>query len=430
MLLFSLLRARVCRCGRMYHRICPVFQQGDAKIADLRAALPGKEDVRRLDVPVDDEIPMRRIQTACHIRRDPQRLGRREHDGRCRIAFGTQAVMERTACTEFHDQVEHAVAILDEIVHGDDVVVYADASERLRFAAEAVPPILILCELDIIQLFVPRGIALRLRDREADCLDRPIRLEARVECLDDDPHRAFGEYMFDTIAVEEQRGAGNRCPGRWGVAGDAALALHGLAHLIAAAADGGVIRGEDERLLVCRQGLPVARRRPEHVSLRHIEPLIAFYQGDHRIVEGRFRLTQREGDREVIGRGVARCPHDAIDLPDDCVRWDGEMVSGELFRDYFLDGPLVEMAAPSREGLADDFFQHAAQQSGEESFQHRTIPNHRVNANKTARHITIDYMNTACPLAIGGRQDDHALSCVRPQAAGRVARAPSWRHAE
>ena len=50
----------------------------DAEIPDLRAAIPGDEEVGGLDVAVDEARVVRRLQAARRLRRDPQRVGERD----------------------------------------------------------------------------------------------------------------------------------------------------------------------------------------------------------------------------------------------------------------------------------------------------------------------------------------------------------------
>src|SRR5207249_2365355 len=94
-----------------------VGRPGQAEVGDLDPLDPVfEQDVRRLDVPVNEPGGVGRGQAAGDLRPDPQDLGDGERTG------PVDLLLERLAGDALHDQVRDRLVALD-LVDADDVLV-------------------------------------------------------------------------------------------------------------------------------------------------------------------------------------------------------------------------------------------------------------------------------------------------------------------
>ena len=90
---------------------------GQAEVGDLDALdAVLQQDVGRLDVAVDQPLPVRRRQPLGGLQADAQDLLQRQRPG------AVELLLQREAVDELHDQVGDRAGVLDG-VDGDDVVV-------------------------------------------------------------------------------------------------------------------------------------------------------------------------------------------------------------------------------------------------------------------------------------------------------------------
>ncbi len=102
---------------------------GDTEVGDLHGSVLDQEDIRRLDVAVDDALAMRIVERIEHLRHDANDVGNGEPLVRLEI------LLELAALDELHGDEPDAV-VLAEIVDRNDVGM-AEPSRRLGLAAEA-----------------------------------------------------------------------------------------------------------------------------------------------------------------------------------------------------------------------------------------------------------------------------------------------------
>ncbi len=166
----------------------------EPEVDQQRAAVAAQEDVRRLDVAVEDPALVRMVQRVRDLRE--RRGGARAVDapGRVDEAAARDHVGERRPLDQLHREEPGAVAVADLLdVH--DVVV-AQAGRRIRFAQEAL-------DRGGLQREV------RLEDLERDELAagataRPI----------DDTHPAAADLAFDHEIAEDAPFRRRRMPHR------------------------------------------------------------------------------------------------------------------------------------------------------------------------------------------------------------------------
>ena len=123
-------REQLRRVGVLLRRAC------DAEVADLRLVLEIEEDVRRLQVGVDDAFRVRELEALRDVRPDPHRVGKQERTG------ALDALLQGDAFDELHDD-EGAAVDLADVVHGHHVRVL-ELRERLAFLHEQAAQVLLL----------------------------------------------------------------------------------------------------------------------------------------------------------------------------------------------------------------------------------------------------------------------------------------------
>ncbi len=105
----------------------------DSEVAQLGLAEPGDEDVRRLDVEVQNARSVRGLQRPGHRHAHLQHLGPRQG------AVAAEAVGERPPGQEVHDDVRLTRRRGAAAVHGDDVRVPREGAHRAAPAGERPP---------------------------------------------------------------------------------------------------------------------------------------------------------------------------------------------------------------------------------------------------------------------------------------------------
>lgn len=101
---------RVARVERAAHDLA------DAEIGDLDLHLPIHEEIRRLDVAVDDLVAVEVAEAFEHLPRDPgeEVLGER-------AGLAPEEAIERAAVHVLHDEADVAAGLLEDAVAADDV---------------------------------------------------------------------------------------------------------------------------------------------------------------------------------------------------------------------------------------------------------------------------------------------------------------------
>ena len=161
-----------------------VERPGDAEVGDLHLAVAGDEDVRRLDVAVDD---------AARVGRGERE---RDRDGRVDGPIGTDAslvaedVGEAAPVDVLHDDVVGA-GRLAPVVDADDVRV-VEVGGRLRLAAEALDERRVVRELG------------------EEHLERDRAVEQLVSSQEDVGHAAPTDPALQLVALVQNGGVGLR----------------------------------------------------------------------------------------------------------------------------------------------------------------------------------------------------------------------------
>ena len=163
----------------------------DAEVHDLRGAVFGEEDVRGLDVAVDDAHLVGVAQALEDLQNDgdPPRDGQGRH-----LLHGREQV---ATPQELHDDVGRAVRVVAEVVDRHHVGV-GEPGHRAGLALEAL---LVL------------GM---LRDLGEHHLQGDLALEERVERLVDDAHASAAAEGHDLVLADVGAGPGLASPERGG----------------------------------------------------------------------------------------------------------------------------------------------------------------------------------------------------------------------
>ncbi len=160
-------------------------EPGDAEVRDLHPVVRGDEDVRRLDVAVDDPVRMRVVQRVPHLGDGVDHELHRQ-----RLVVLEQELQVRPAHVLHGDEGDPVLARLHHVVDGDDVGMGQDAG-ALRLAHEAEPELLHLLVLD--------GVA------DAERLERDQTADQRVAGEVDHPHGALADLIDNFVAAEPGR---------------------------------------------------------------------------------------------------------------------------------------------------------------------------------------------------------------------------------
>ena len=147
-------------------------QLGQAEVQDLRLPALGDEDVRGLDVAVDDALRVRGVEGVCNLDREIERDFERQRPV-------VDPVLQRLAVEELHRDERLALGLVD-VVHRADVRV-VERRGRARFALEALER---------------TGLARQFVGQELQG-DRAI--EPHVLGLVDDAHAATAEAFRDLV---------------------------------------------------------------------------------------------------------------------------------------------------------------------------------------------------------------------------------------
>ena len=153
------------------------MRAGDPEVGDVDPAVAADEDVRRLDVAVDDAAVVGDLEGAGDVGGDAGGLARGE---------GPVLAQDRgevLALDELHDDVR-ARRVFAEVEHGDDVRV-AERRRGPRLVAEAREEVGVLAELGPQEL------------------DRHVALELRVARPVDRGHAALAEQLEQAVASAE-----------------------------------------------------------------------------------------------------------------------------------------------------------------------------------------------------------------------------------
>ena len=153
---------------------------GDPEVRDLDPLTLVQDQVRRLDVAVDDALAVRVVHRGGDLADEADDLLGREADP------PLQDGGDRLALHELHGQIGDA-RLLADVEEGDDVGVGQGAGD----------PGLVVEALD-------EGLVLRAlaRDVEPDRLDGQGPLDERVEGLVDRAHRAVADAVLDLVAPD------------------------------------------------------------------------------------------------------------------------------------------------------------------------------------------------------------------------------------
>ena len=152
---------------------------GETEVEKLDSRF-GHDDVPRLEVPVHDPEPMRRVEGVRDLHREGERLMERERPL-------LQTVGEALARNELHDEVVDPV-LVSHVVESADVRV-VELRESFRLPLEALAPL------------GARGEVL------AQYLDRDRSIEPRIAGLVDLPHPARSDGSDDLVGTELLTGA-------------------------------------------------------------------------------------------------------------------------------------------------------------------------------------------------------------------------------
>src|SRR5271157_267702 len=161
----------------------PYSQLRQTKIQNLRHSPAGDENVRRLDVPMDDPLRVRRVQRVGELDRQVQQSIERK--GRALPSRGsaerspTNQLLERLPLQQFHGN-ERSTAVLVDVVDGADTGMI-EGGRGLSLALEALQG-----------LMVP-GHFLR-QELEGD-----EAVELGVFGLIDHTHSAAAEFLHDAV---------------------------------------------------------------------------------------------------------------------------------------------------------------------------------------------------------------------------------------
>ena len=157
---------------------------GDAEVGDLHRAVRADEDVRRLDVAVDEPGGVGEAEGGGDLAGDLGRLLRRE------VAVGAQDVGERAPVDVLHgDEVGRGV--LAPVEHVDDVRV-VEVGGRLGLAAEALDEV---------------GVDGELGEQH---LDRHLAIEQAVVAEEHVGHPAAPDALQQLVAIVDDR-VGREC---------------------------------------------------------------------------------------------------------------------------------------------------------------------------------------------------------------------------
>ena len=128
-LAFDTLGSDVHRGGEELRRVRVLLRRArDAEVGDLRVVVRVEQDVRRLEVSVDDALPVRERETVRDLGGLCHRIERRERSA------ALDALLERPAGKVLHDDERQAIDLAD-VVHRDDARV-GERGERARFLDE------------------------------------------------------------------------------------------------------------------------------------------------------------------------------------------------------------------------------------------------------------------------------------------------------
>ena len=173
-----------------------------SEVENLGVPAPGDEDVRRLDVAMNDALAVRRIQRVGHFGREIEQqfvLHRTPAD----------AMLQRHAVEKLHDH-EDAAVFLADVVNGADVGMIQRRS-RARLAAKTLQ-----------RSRIARHI---VRQK----LERDKASQARVLGLVDDTHAAAAELFDNAVVrdggVDHDLGAGRMMPDDRALAGGSQFVL-------------------------------------------------------------------------------------------------------------------------------------------------------------------------------------------------------------
>jgi hypothetical protein len=160
-----------------------VRELGDAEVGDLDLVRGGDDEVRGLDVAVDDPARVGVVEGRRHLAHEP------DHP----LGLEARALVDdradRPALDVLHGQ-EREPALLAHVEEGDDAGVGQRAGDA-DLLVEPVDERLVLGALP--------------GDVEADRLDRKGALDEGVERLVDGPHRAEAEGPGDLVAADRGR---------------------------------------------------------------------------------------------------------------------------------------------------------------------------------------------------------------------------------
>jgi hypothetical protein len=156
---------------------------GDAEIEDFQdrvtVVATRQEEVRRLDVAVDERQRVRFGEPLARFEHEPNGLGRSERTDSSEKRF------EPDAFEPFHDEVRFAALERAHVVHPRDVLSLEERC-RTRFVHETHHEF---------------RVALEVR---ANDLQRHLRFESQVGRLEHDPHTAFADELADSITAADE----------------------------------------------------------------------------------------------------------------------------------------------------------------------------------------------------------------------------------
>ena len=108
--------------------VAALHQFRQSEIEDLHPAVAGEENIRRLQIAVDDSLLVRRGHSARHLRRDLERFA---HRNRALL----HALAQRLAFEQLHHQ-ERAAVVRADVVNRQNVRVI-ERADRARFLLES-----------------------------------------------------------------------------------------------------------------------------------------------------------------------------------------------------------------------------------------------------------------------------------------------------